>query len=158
MTYEGNVERLQDGEIGRWASIKQRIGDGVRVALGTVLVQPEGYLYPGDVREKAADIQGLVPTLGGVSTATAAQRTSIVSEYEPRQVTGLIRDSEEMQWTARPGFYSALANRVTRETGVESVLYRVPKPNQSRTNQQVPVRKKKHSRADRRRLTIVKDD
>ena len=105
-----------DSGLSRWSLISQKIGDGIRMALGTVLLRPDGYLYPHDVREKAADINGLVSILGNVSTATAVERARIVDDYKPRQIAGMVSDSERTQWTARPGFYGALAGRVTRDT------------------------------------------
>ncbi len=140
-------------ELSRWVQISQRIGDGIRAVVGTVLIQPDGYLYPHDVREKADDILGLTATLGHISTATVAQRINIVNSYEPRQVTNLVRDSERIHWTAKPGFYSALARRVVREKA-EIELISPPQTPQSTQKSVRPT----HNKAARRRLTIVKND
>lgn len=142
--------------LGRWAQLSEKIGDGIRAALGTVLFQPDGYLYPHDVKEKAGEILGIVPTLGHISVATAAQRAGIVNGYEPRQVTRLVRDSEEMLWTSKPGFYFALARRVVREAGEVDFMASSSRPHSGNRPQQPP-QKNPCNRA-KPRFTVVRND
>lgn len=137
----------------RLPRITQRIGNSMRFVVGAALATPDGFWYPHDVREKASDILGIVPTLGRVSTATVAQRTSIINTYTPGQVTSLVRGSERMHWVAKPGFYGTLAKRVVRESG-NMVPTNVPSrpPISSRTST-----KKRRIRHSKPKLTIVKN-
>ncbi|MCB9822942.1 hypothetical protein H6800_01560 [Candidatus Nomurabacteria bacterium] len=141
-------------EPARRKRVVEKIGDTLRHALGTALMQPDGYLYPGDVREKAGDILSVVPTLGRISTATASDRHSIVDDYAPEQVTHFIRESEQSDWTVKPGFYQALASRVAESGTVDRhvAVARTSKPKKT-TKKSTQKRRRKKSN-----LRLVKFD
>ena len=146
--------RLHSSESPRPKRVIQNIGDIVRRALGTAFMQPDGYLYPSDVREKADVILSVVPTLGRISTATASNRQSIVDDYAHEQVTHFIRASEQTDWTVKPGFYQALAGRVVESGSIDRTVA-VAKSSKPKKTTKKSTRKRRRAKGN---LTLVRLD